>query len=253
MRKKTIPLIIFLAISIGLIPGVIAQEKTAVIANSIDIAMNPNFVSTLKKANIAVDFFNAENTGYKNYDNIIILGGPDAAEQVGVISGGILLELDQDKLRAGGFRLIYEANDTFMLKQKVFIIAGSNRNFTKMAVDQYMPRIIAKITGQPIETGSYTPLKASQVKQLIDSKENIYLIDVRPKGQFAESHIKGAVNIPLEELSFKTNQIPKNKKIVLYCSSGIKSANGAQFLVDLGYKNVYVMSEGYSVYANMTK
>ena len=36
--------------------------------------MNPNFVSTLKKANIAVDFFNAENTGYKNYDNIIILG-----------------------------------------------------------------------------------------------------------------------------------------------------------------------------------
>ena len=34
---------------------------------------------SLKKANIAVDFFNAENTGYKNYDNIIILGGPDAA------------------------------------------------------------------------------------------------------------------------------------------------------------------------------
>ena len=39
MRKKAIPLIIFLAISIGLIPGVIAQEKTAVIANSIDLSL----------------------------------------------------------------------------------------------------------------------------------------------------------------------------------------------------------------------
>ncbi|HNV94178.1 MAG: molybdopterin biosynthesis-like protein MoeZ [Candidatus Methanofastidiosum methylothiophilum] len=253
MRKKYIPLIILLVISIGLAPGVIAQEKTAIIANSIDSAMNPNFIPTLKKANIAVDFFNAEDTGYKTYDYIIILGGPDATEHIGAISGRILLELDQDKLRAGGFRLIYEANDTFKSKQKVFIIAGSNRNFTKMAVDQYTPRIISKITGQPIKTGSYTSLKASQVKQLIDSKESIYLIDVRPKGQFAESHIQGAVNIPLEELSFKINQIPKDKKIVLYCSSGIKSANGAQFLVDLGFKNVYAMSEGYSVYSNMAK
>ena len=72
MRKKYIPLIILLVISIGLAPGVIAQEKTAIIANSIDSAMNPNFIPTLKKANIAVDFFNAEDTGYKTYDYIII-------------------------------------------------------------------------------------------------------------------------------------------------------------------------------------
>jgi rhodanese-related sulfurtransferase len=253
MKKKTISLIILLALSLSVVPGIMAESKVAVVANSIDNLMNPNLVSTLRKANLTVDFFGSKDSGYEAYDYVIILGGPDSREHTGAISTKILSESDQDKLRAGGFRLMYEAIDTFKAKQKVFVLAGSNRNFTKMAVDQYTTRIISKITDQPIQTATYTSITASQVKQIIDSKEDIYLIDVRTEELYAESHISGAVNMPLEKLSFMTDQIPKNKKIVLYCGNGIKAANGAQFLADIGYKNVYAMSEGYPVYANIAK
>lgn len=253
MRKKSISLIVLLAVSISLVPGIMAQGKVAVVANSIDNSMSPGLVSTLRKANLTVDFFGAKDTGYEAYDYLIILGGPDATEQTGAISGRILPEFDQDKLRAGGFRMIYEANDTFKSKQKVFVLAGSNRNFTKMAVDQYTSKIISKITGQPIPTGTYNSLTASQVKQVIDSKEDIFLIDVRTESLYAEGHIPGAVNMPLEKLSFMVDQIPKDKKIVLYCGNGIKAASGAQFLADLNFKNIYAMSEGYPVYASIAK
>ncbi|NMC60826.1 MAG: hypothetical protein GYA51_15790 [Candidatus Methanofastidiosa archaeon] len=252
MIKKSFTIVVLLTV-FSLIPAVIAQEKIAVVANSIDDSMNPDLVSTLRKANLTVDFFGLQKSGFENYDYIIILGGPDSIEHTGIISGKILSEFDQDKLRAGGFRIMYETSDFFKAKQKVFILAGSNRNFTKMAVDQYTSRIVSEIKGQPIETATYTSITASQVKQIIDSKEDIFLIDVRSESLYAESHITGAVNIPLEKLSMMTAQIPRDKKIVLYCGNGIKAADGAQFLADLNFKNVYAMSEGYPVYANITK
>jgi len=57
------------------------------------------------------------------------------------------------------------------MKQKVFVLAGSDRDFTKVAVDQYASQVISKITNQPIAAATYKTLSASQLKQLIDSKE----------------------------------------------------------------------------------
>ncbi|KYC44512.1 MAG: molybdopterin biosynthesis protein MoeB [Candidatus Methanofastidiosum methylothiophilum] len=253
MKKEIIYIIVLLALSFSFVPGIMAQSKVAVVANSIDIGMNPEFISNLKKNNITVDYFGAKDSGYEKYDYVIVLGGPDSTEHTGPISAKILLEFDQDKIRAGGSRIIYEANDTFKSKQKVFVLAGSNRNFTKMTVDQYTSKIISKINGQPIQTNTFISISASQVKQIIESKEDIYLIDVRTEALYAQGHIPGAVNMPLEKISFMTSQIPKNKKIVLYCGNGIKAAEGAQFLADLNYKNVHAMSEGYPVYANLSK
>ncbi len=43
------------------------------------------------------------------------------------------------------------------------------------------------------------------------------VVDVRPTGEFAAGHVSGAVNIPVQALERKLDQLPKGKEIVAYC------------------------------------
>ncbi len=253
MRRKTISILILLALSLSFVPCAMAESKVAVVANSIDIGMNPDLISLLRRNNLMVDYFGVKDSGYSTYDYIIILGGPDADEHTGDLARRILSEQDQNTLRNGNYKISYETSDFFKMKQKVFVLAGSDRDYTKMAVDQHVSQVISKITNQPITQSTYKTLSSAQLKQLIDSKENIYLVDVRTEEQFAESHIPGAVNIPYNKLGIMIGKIPKDKKVVLYCNTGQKSASGAQFLADRNFDNIYALTDSYSTYYNLTK
>jgi len=251
MRRKTISILLLLAISLSFLPATFAQGKVAVVCNMIDNEMNPDFVSSLRKANLTVDFFGVKDTGYAAYDYIIVLGGPDAEEHTGDLSKRILRESDQNALRNGNHKLFYETADVFKMKQKVYVLAGSDRDLTKMAVDQYTSQLISKITNQPIVETTYKTLTANQFKQLIDGGEMIYLIDVRTEEQFAESHLPNAVNIPYNKLGVMISQIPKDKKVVLYCNTGQKSVDGAKFLAERNFSNIYAVTDGYAVLYNL--
>lgn len=48
-------------------------------------------------------------------------------------------------------------------------------------------------------------------------EEEITVLDVRPEQEFKEGHIAGALNIPVEELSEKLNDLPDDQDIVAYC------------------------------------
>ncbi len=65
------------------------------------------------------------------------------------------------------------------------------------------------------------------------------LIDVRTPEEFANGHIKGAVNIPLDQISNRISQIPQDKPIVLYCRSGNRSSQAARILESAGLTNIY--------------
>ncbi|HIQ25430.1 MAG TPA: rhodanese-like domain-containing protein [Persephonella sp.] len=75
-------------------------------------------------------------------------------------------------------------------------------------------------------------------------KKDIFILDVRtPQEVKVDGKIKGAVLIPLYELSKKINQIPKDKNIIVYCRSGNRSISASRFLSSLGYK-VYNLNGG---------
>jgi len=69
-----------------------------------------------------------------------------------------------------------------------------------------------------------------------------FLLDVRDPEEYKKSHLKGAVNIPYEELAFladygeTVNNIPMGKKVVVYCSFGSHSMLAARILDRLGYE-----------------
>jgi rhodanese-related sulfurtransferase len=71
-------------------------------------------------------------------------------------------------------------------------------------------------------------------------QQGAMIVDVRSKGEFSGGHIKGAINIPLDELNNASNQLKdKNKIIITCCASGMRSASGKNILSAKGYTHVY--------------
>lgn len=73
------------------------------------------------------------------------------------------------------------------------------------------------------------------------------IIDVRSEQEFKEGHINGAINIPLYRIKNDcANAIrDRNKYIIVYCTSGIRSQKAQIILNSLGYNNVYNLKCGY--------
>ncbi|HEY3375579.1 MAG TPA: rhodanese-like domain-containing protein [Candidatus Aquicultor sp.] len=91
---------------------------------------------------------------------------------------------------------------------------------------------------------NYRDVDAAQAKQLIDSDKTLQLIDVREQDEYAGGHIEGAKLIPIGELSTRMSEIDKAKPVLVYCLSGVRSAQAAQVLVQSGYPKVYNLASG---------
>jgi len=252
MQKRIFSIIVLVALVMSFVPSAMADSKVAVVANSIDIEMNPGLIALLKENNLTVDYFGAKDSGYDTYDHIIILGGPDSSEHTGEISKKLLKEADQENLRNRKYRLLYETSDFFRQDQKIFVLAGSDRDYTKAAVDMYAAQIVSKIKSQYTESNDSIisttgkNISAAELKQMIASGEDIYLIDTRTASEYASGHLKGAVNIPSDRLSTKISQIPTDRKVILYCESGTRSVSSATYLRGKGFDNVYAVTDPYS-------
>ena len=80
-------------------------------------------------------------------------------------------------------------------------------------------------------------LDADQLKAQL---EQVVLLDAREPGEYAVSHIPGALNIGYKHPDFSVlNGVPKNATIVVYCSVGYRSEKIGEKLAKLGFANVF--------------
>lgn len=71
-------------------------------------------------------------------------------------------------------------------------------------------------------------------------QQGAIIIDVRSRGEFEGGHIKGAVNMPLDQLQNNLSKLKdKNKIIITCCASGMRSASARALLTSKGYTAVY--------------
>lgn len=82
-------------------------------------------------------------------------------------------------------------------------------------------------------------------KELIENGAQI--IDVRTRGEYASGHIKGSINIPLNELSSQIKKLKKDKAIITCCASGMRSASAKAQLKALGFEEVHNGGGWYSL------
>lgn len=88
---------------------------------------------------------------------------------------------------------------------------------------------------------SYQQISQQEAKEMMDSQE-VILLDVREQEEYDQSHIPGAVLLPVGTISEETAGavIPDQEDTVLvYCRSGNRSKTAAAALAQLGYTNVY--------------
>lgn len=71
-------------------------------------------------------------------------------------------------------------------------------------------------------------------------KQGAIIIDVRTKGEFAGSHIRGSVNIPVDQLGSHFAKLKSKKKpIITCCESGMRSSSAKSILKSNGFTEVY--------------
>jgi thioredoxin 1 len=90
-------------------------------------------------------------------------------------------------------------------------------------------------------------------KQIAES--NIQLVDVRTPEEYAQKHLANAKNININSSSFETemNALDKSKPLYVYCLSGGRSGNAADWAHKNGFKEVYNLEGGVLAWMNNGK
>ncbi len=90
-------------------------------------------------------------------------------------------------------------------------------------------------------------ITVQELKQMQDNQEDFQLIDVREPYEYDEANL-GAELIPLGEIPDQMDKIDREKKVVVHCRSGKRSANAIQYLEKQGFDNLYNLKGGILAY-----
>jgi phage shock protein E len=110
--------------------------------------------------------------------------------------------------------------DFFMAKQIVLIIVS-------LIIVIVMFGLFKKLFAGPDNTQLATVLK-----------QGAYLVDVRSPGEFSAGSVKGAINIPLNLLAQKWQQLKGKQRIVVFCQSGNRSSQAKRILEQQGLASI---------------
>lgn len=84
------------------------------------------------------------------------------------------------------------------------------------------------------EIDTASRIEAGDLEHMIKSK-CIKVIDIRRKSEFDSEHIKGAINVPLNEINMHLEKFPKEEPFVMHCNSGYRSMIATSILKQRGW------------------
>ncbi len=99
-------------------------------------------------------------------------------------------------------------------------------------------------TNQREQVVSALPLETSVAEAGQFDQSEWFFLDVREQSEWNEGHIEGATLIPLGQLEARQDELPADKKIVVVCRSGNRSAQGRDLLLKAGFAQVTSMAGG---------
>ena len=83
-----------------------------------------------------------------------------------------------------------------------------------------------------------------ELKHRMDATADFLLLDVREPAETHISAIPGGQLIPMGQLSERHSELPKNRELIVYCRSGMRSARAVHFLKGRGFENVHNLEGG---------
>lgn len=90
----------------------------------------------------------------------------------------------------------------------------------------------------------------TELKEMLDNKEDFQLVDVREENEFEVCNLGGLL-IPMNTVPDNVDKIVKDKPVVVHCRSGKRSANVIGYLeTNHGYTNLYNLEGGILAWAD---
>jgi rhodanese-related sulfurtransferase len=98
--------------------------------------------------------------------------------------------------------------------------------------------------GSPVT--NVTVGKAQKLLKERAGKTDFVILDVRTPGEFAEGHIKGAVNLDVQSPAFEKGlrALDRKKSYLVYCRTGNRSRRAVLTMETLGFRSIFHMNEG---------
>jgi phage shock protein E len=78
-------------------------------------------------------------------------------------------------------------------------------------------------------------------------KNGAKIVDVRTRSEYASGHIKGSINIPLNELNKMPKSLKTDMTVITCCASGMRSSAAKSQLKGMGFQKVYNGGGWYSL------
>ena len=133
------------------------------------------------------------------------------------------------------------------------VICGPNPTVTRL-IDYEVFCGVAPEPASPSAVVSSAPMSKNEVsveelKGMRDRGESFVLVDVREPREWAISDLPGSVKIPLNSLPQSLEKLAKEDEIVVYCRTGVRSANAVGFLQKMGYAKVKNLVGGINLWA----
>ncbi len=160
-----------------------------------------------------------------------------------VKSAPIIIYSDRDKQARKAFKRIRKWG-----YKNVSVLEGGIKGWTKAGNPLKSKQLATKIVYVPKPVKG--AIAVSEFKSI--ARNNLgtaVILDVRDPNEVAEGMIKNSLNIPTQDITTRLSEIPKNKKIVIHCKSGIRASMAYQTLKEKGY-DVYFLNAKIKISSN---
>ena len=134
-------------------------------------------------------------------------------------------------MRFGG--TIYDLKDLELAYAPPFSSAKAAENMVGFAAENLLTGVCPTVNWHEVD--------ALQEKGAV-------LLDVRTAEEVEMGAINGSINIDVDDLRKRLNELDKNKKYVIYCAVGIRGYIALRIMKENGFKDVYNLTGGYSTY-----
>lgn len=89
-----------------------------------------------------------------------------------------------------------------------------------------------------------------EVQQRLKNGEPIQLVDVRDPVELQISSLPGAILLPLTQLPQRLNELDRNKSLVLFCRTGVRSVRALRLLAAQGFTHIFSLKGGINAWAD---
>ncbi len=95
------------------------------------------------------------------------------------------------------------------------------------------------------DVSGFSPLMTGEQAAAAFRPETHLVLDVRNLGEYAQGHVPGSLNIPVDELRGRLAEVPRDKTILVHCKVGFRGHLAARILLENGYPEVFNITGGY--------